>query len=285
MSEELTSAFHSSVDAGKSRVERRPSALLATGIVGGIDVGIGVFGLFVVQEATGQTLLAALAFTIGFIALTLANSELFTENFLLPVAAVVARKSTVTALLRLWAGTAVANLVGGWVLMGVIMASSPDLHSTAVEVGRHQIDLGIGVATFASAVLGGTVITLMTWMERGTESMPAKLVAAAAAAFLLAAGHLNHVIVVSLEVFAALHSGAPFGYADWLAAAAWAALGNAVGGLGLVTALRVVQVGSDVIAEERQRPGDESRDGEPSAADAGDATAEERGGRDSLRRR
>lgn len=105
----------------------------------------------------------------------------------------------------------------------------------------------------------------MTWMERGTDSMPAKLVAAAAAAFLLAAGHLNHVIVVSLEVFAALHGGAPFGYADWLAAAAWAALGNAVGGLGLVTALRVVQVGADVIAEERQRPGDESRAGEPSA--------------------
>ena len=54
----------------------------------------------------------------------------------------------------------------------------------------------------------------MTWMERGTDSMPAKLVAAAVAAFLLASGKLNHVIVISLEVFAALQAGAPFGYAD-----------------------------------------------------------------------
>lgn len=45
------------------------------------------------------------AFTTGFIALTLANSELFTENFLVPVVAVAARKATPAALIRLWIGT------------------------------------------------------------------------------------------------------------------------------------------------------------------------------------
>ena len=259
MTEELRSTFHSSVDAGKARLERRWPALLATGMVGGIDVGIGVFGLFVVHHATDNTMLGSLAFTIGFMALLLANSELFTENFLVPVAAVAARRSTARALLRLWAGTAVLNLAGGWVLMAVVMAGSPELRDTAVEVGSHPIELGIGVTSFASAVLGGTIITLMTWMERGTESMPAKLVAAAAAGFLLAAGKLNHVIVISLEAFAALHAGAPFGYADWLGMAGWAALGNAVGGLGLVTMLRLVQVGGDVLKEERRRPGRQTK--------------------------
>ena len=188
MTEELKATFHSSVDAGKARLDRHWPGLLATGVVGGIDVGIGVFGLFVVHHATGNAMLGSLAFTIGFIALTLANSELFTENFLVPVAAVAARRAPPVALARLWAGTALMNLAGGWVLMAVVMASSPDLRQTAVEIGRHPFELGIGATSFASAVLGGTVITLMTWMERSTDSMPAKLVAAVAAAFLLASG-------------------------------------------------------------------------------------------------
>ena len=259
MTEELRATFHSSVDAGKARLGRHWPGLLATGTVGGIDVGIGVFGLFVVQHATGNAMLGSLAFTIGFIALILANSELFTENFLVPVAAVAARRAAPVALLRLWAGTAMMNLAGGWVLMAVVMLSSPELRETAVEIGRHPIELGIGATSFASAVLGGTVITLMTWMERGTDSMPAKLLAAAAAAFLLASGKLLHVIVISLEAFAALQAGAPFGYADWLGTAAWAALGNAVGGLGLVTGLRLVQVGGGVLQEERRRPGRQTK--------------------------
>ncbi len=259
MTDELTSTFHSSVDAGKARLERPWPGLLATGMVGGIDVGMGVFGLFVVHHATGNAMLASLAFTIGFIALTLANSELFTENFLVPVAAVAAGRATPAALLRLWGGTAVMNLAGGWVLMAVVMAGSPELRQTALEVGRHPVELGIGASSFASAILGGTVITLMTWMERGTESMTAKLVAAIAAGFLLASGKLLHVIVISLEGFAALQVGAPFGYADWFGTAAWAALGNAVGGLGLVTMLRLIQVGRGVIAEERRRPGRQTR--------------------------
>ena len=76
---------------------------------------------------------------------------------------------------------------------------------------------------------------------------------------MLASGKLLHVIVISLEAFAALQAGAPFGYAEWLGTAGWAALGNAVGGLGLVTALRLVQVGSDVLEDERRRPGRQTK--------------------------
>jgi formate/nitrite transporter FocA (FNT family) len=91
----------------------------------------------------------------------------------------------------------------------------------------------------------------MTWMERATESVPAKLVAAVSAAFLLVGASLNHAIVVSLLLFAALHAGAPFGYLHWLSVAAVALAGNLVGGLGLVTVLRLVQVGEERIEEAR----------------------------------
>src|SRR5438067_7246391 len=124
------------------------------------------------------------------------------------------------------------NLIAGWLIMGQIITGFPKLGPTAVEVGAHYAAIGIGWRSMAGAILGGAVITLMTWMERSTESVPAKLVAAVAAAFVLAAAPLNHVIVVSLEMFGALQHGAPFGYLDWLAVAGWYALGNLIGGLG-----------------------------------------------------
>jgi hypothetical protein len=110
-------------------------------------------------------------------------------------------------------------------------------------------------------MLAGVVMTLMTWMERSTESVPAKIVAALGAGFLLGAGPLNHAIVGSLEMFAALQVGAPFGYLDWLGVLGWAALGNLVGGLGLVTLLRLVQVGPELIEDEREDADEPEEDG------------------------
>lgn len=253
MTQEVASTFRRSVQQGEERLGRTWPALLATGAVGGLDVGVGVFALFLVEAATGNTLLGALAFGIGFIALTLAHSELFTENFLVPIVAVAAGRASPLAVIRLWAGTGVTNLAGGWLIMGIVSIGVPQVHETAVRLGAHYVAVGLGREAFAAAVLGGSVITLMTWMQQATESMPSKLVAAVTAAFLLAAGSLFHAIVVSLIMFAALQAGAPFGYLDWLGVLAWSTLGNLVGGLALVTMLRLVQVGKGQVDEERNR--------------------------------
>ncbi|MGI8983595.1 MAG: formate/nitrite transporter family protein [Acidimicrobiales bacterium] len=263
MSEQLTSTFHASVDKGRERLNRSWPGLLATGAVGGIDVSIGFLALLTVLEATGSRLLAALAFGIGFIALTLAGSELFTENFLVPVNTVVAGQARVRQLLRLWAGTLAANLAFGWIMGGLIVAAAPGLRATAVEQGIHVTERGFGWSMLAAAVLGGTVITLMTWMERGTPSVPAKLVAAISAAFILGSGVVLHAVISTLEMFTALHVGAPFGYLEVLKALGFLTLGNMIGGLGFVTVLRLVQVGSGTVREQRSHS---PRAEEPTAA-------------------
>ena len=48
-----------------------------------------------------------------------------------------------------------------------------------------------------------------------------------------------------------MFAGAPFGYLNWLSALGWSALGNVVGGLVLVTALRLLRVPHKV-AESRE---------------------------------
>src|SRR3954452_23116759 len=167
--EELAATLESSVDEGDIRLQRSLRTLAATGFVGGADVALGVFALLLVKEATHNEVMASLAFSIGFIALTLAHSELFTENFLVPIVAVVARRHHARSVARLWLITGVMNLVGGWVTTGLVMAGFPELRKTANEVALRYIHLGITWQAFAVAILGGAVITLMTWMERGAD--------------------------------------------------------------------------------------------------------------------
>ncbi len=259
-SQKLQDLFHDTLREGEERLARSWPALLATGAVGGIDVGTGVLGLLLVLTLTGSEVGGAIAFGLGFIALGLARSELFTENFLVPIAPIVARRARVWSLLRLWLGTLVMNLVGGWVMTLIVITALPETRPAAITLGEHFVHGGITMTSFASAVLGGVIITLMTWMQHGADSPVAKIIVAEGAGFLLAAGHLNHAIVASLEMFAALHAGATFGYGVWLGLLAWAVLGNVLGGILFVTVLRLVQVGSTAIHQEshrasRERPG------------------------------
>lgn len=258
----LRKTFHQSVDEGKSRLERRGLDLAATGLTAGIDVSLGILALLVIEHATGSRLLGALGFILGFIALTLGKSELFTENFLVPVAAVVAKKATVLSLLRLWLATLTLNLVGGWCMAWLIVIGLPHLEEQALKSAQAYVDLSFAEAT-CLGLLAGIAITFMTWMEHGATTEAGKIVAVSGIAFLLAATPLSHVVVVSVEIFAALHTGwAGYGYGRWLQVASWAALMNMVGGLFFVTVLRLAQVGAETIRAERERHPDQPREGE-----------------------
>lgn len=269
MADALGITFKETVAEGSQRLARSWPALLATGFVGGIDVSLGLLGMMLVKHYTGSEVLAALAFSAGFIALTLANSELFTENFLVPVVAVAADKGSVRDVLRLWGGTAVTNLLGGFLMVFIMLTAQPELGGTGVELGANFVDRGVSFEAFASAILAGVVITLMTWMQHGTRSVFGKLTAAVVAAFLLAVGHLSHVIVASLEVFAGVLGGADTGYGDWGAQFLLWAAGNALGGLGLVTVLRLVQVGPKRLQREQEREVAIGEDADPDADPAG----------------
>jgi formate/nitrite transporter FocA (FNT family) len=250
---ELQDAFDRLVDEGEIRLQRPWSTLIVTGLLGGIDIGTGVLAYLLVDHFTGSKLLAGLAFSIGFVALLLARSELFTENFLVPVAAVVSRHGSPGALARLWCVTLIGNLIGGWLVAWLLIRAFPELRVTALESGEHYAALGINLTSFALAVLAGMVITLMTRMQHATESLGVQLVPAVLFGALLAAGQLFHCVLDSILMFAALHTGrAPFGYLDWLGALGWSALGNLVGGVGLVAFLRLARVPHRV-ADERAR--------------------------------
>ncbi len=255
----IEETFDRALDEGRRRMSRPLVPLIATGLVGGIDIGTGVLAMLLVKQALGDTLpgklVAGLAFSVGLIALALARSELFTEDFLIPVTTVVARRATLWNLLRLWGVTLVANLVGGWIITALLIAGLPELGSAAVAAGQHYIEIGLGWHAFALALLGGIVMTLMTWMQHSSTQLGVKIIPAITTGFLLIAGGLNHAIISSLLLFAGLHTGAaPYTYLDWAATFGWGALGNLVGGVLFVTSLRLLQVPHRIRAEREKPP-------------------------------
>lgn len=252
LEDDLEEAFGRQLSEGVQRLNRPWHALLVTGFVGGTEIALGVTALLLVYHETGSHLLAGLAFTIGFLALLLGRAELFTEGFLVPVMTVAAKRASGAQLAKLWGGTLLANLVGGWLIMWLVMAAFPQLQADTIESAAHFAEAPFSLRTFSLAVLAGMVITLMTRMQHGTESVPAKIVAAVACGFLITASQMFHSVLDSLLIFGALHTGeAPFGYGEWAVWFGYTVVGNMVGGLGLVTLVRFIR-SKDRLQDERK---------------------------------
>jgi formate/nitrite transporter FocA (FNT family) len=130
------------------------------------------------------------------------------------------------------------------------MAAFPELGGTAIKSAVTFVDAPLDLRAVCLALLAGSTLTLMTRMQHGTTSDPAKIVAAVAGGFLLAGLSLFHSILDSLIIFCALHTGAPFGYADWLGWFWYTALLNMAGGLFVVTFLRLLR-SKELIERER----------------------------------
>jgi formate/nitrite transporter FocA (FNT family) len=260
------------VKEGRRRLRRGTLGLAATGLVGGVDVMLGILLLVVVSGgltgplgAPAAHVVGAVGFGLAFVFIAIGRSELFTENFLLPVAAVAARKGTVRSIGRLWSVTLVANLAG-MLLFAVLIGTHGVLEASALKAAGTVAD------TFAqrhllpallSAIVAGTVMTLFTWLAAAARSDITRLWLGLLVGWLLAAPSLNHAMVGSGEMMLGLIAGtaAHTTWGDLAQNLPVAVLGNLVGGLAFVTVARLLQAQG----EDPDRRGGRTQDAEGAA--------------------
>ena len=256
--DELVEEFENTVTEGADRLNRTWRALVITGLFGGIDVGLGIMAMLAVKEATGSELLAGTAFGIGLFALRLAHSELFTEDFLIPINAVVARHGTWPQLVRLWAVTLVTNLAGGWLFMWVVAAAFPQFEQLLLEVSLGYLEDGLTLETAALAVLAGSTITLSTRMSQGTGNDVVTALISLISGLLVVGLGMLHGALNSIVVFGAMHQGAAISYTDWFVWFLWVIPLNMLGGLVIITLPRLVRT-LELIRKERAEQGEKIR--------------------------
>lgn len=238
---------------GAARLDRSSLEILVTSVIGGGEVSLGGLASMTVVGAVLQILpgsdlyaalaLAGLVFPIGFLFVIIGRSELFTENFLIPVVAVFKTERTLGSLLTLWALSWIGNIVGCAATSALLLvpeAIGSTIHNGYAVYTDYKLSLApIGV--FASALLAGGVMTALTWLLLSVEHPVARMISICAAAYVLMAANLSHSIVsasVLLVGFVATRHSF-FDVVGWLAIAT---LGNLVGGVGLVTLFRLAQV-------------------------------------------
>jgi formate-nitrite transporter family protein len=240
-------------DQGRVRLDRSNLDIFITALIGGAEVSLGALGAMTVMGAVlaegGQSsmplafALGALVFPIGFLFVVLGGSELFTEDFLIPVVSVYNGERSIGSLLVLWglvwSGNAVSCVLTS-LLLGVPGALDESIMHAYREYALHKLDRPLG-GLVASSVLAGAVMTVLTWLMVAVREPMAKVAAIFAAGYVLFAANLSHSIVGAAALFVGLGGpGQELGRVlPWLAVAT---AGNVLGGVVLVTLFRVVQV-------------------------------------------
>jgi formate-nitrite transporter family protein len=247
--------FRRTREEGKRRLTRPLLELGTTGFVAGVDVVFGLVALAVTAALTTNWVgpdaahfFGSIAFGIGFVFIVVGRSELFTENFLVPIAGLERTRASWYKLGELWVVSPIMNLIGGGLLMTVLTVHHVLPHGSGkamTEAAATFADRG-PLASFMSAIGAGALITLMTWLVEGAETMGIRVISAWIAGALLALGTFNHVIVATIEMFGGLRYGAPISWSNLLANLGIAAAGNFIGGMLFVTLTRFGQaVGSN----------------------------------------
>ncbi|MEZ2122310.1 formate/nitrite transporter family protein [Corynebacterium sp. CCM 9203] len=247
----LSETMIKQINEGTERLSRPLTALIVTGIMGSLEVGVGLLAEYIVSESTGSDMLGSLAFAIGLVIILLAHSELFTEGFLVPVSAVVAGRMPLHRLIKFWASTFTGNIIGAAIIMALLVIAYPDMHPYLVEKARHYALMPLDAEHVILAALGGMFLTLVTRMHQFSDEVVPMIIASTIGGFLLSATGIIHSILDTLFIFGGLFTGASgLTITDWLSFVWWVALANLIGGLGLVSALRFVQAHRVVLEQQ-----------------------------------
>lgn len=233
---------------GDEELKRSTAALAWSGLAAGLAMGFSLVGEGLLRSrlpaADWAPLVAKLGYSFGFLIVILGSQQLFTENTLTAVVPLLARRTreVLRNVARLWAVVLAANLVGALLFALVIARTElfePAVHDAFAEIGRKAVAHGFWL-TVLKGVFAGWLIALLVWMLPAAESSHVLVIILMT--WLVGVGGLSHVIAGAAEVFYLAARG-ELGWIETLTRfIAPALLGNAVGGVALVSALNHAQV-------------------------------------------
>ena len=238
--------YERSAAEGERRLTSSTLETISTGFTAGFTIVFGIVALGIVHGLVAAVagdeagkLAGALAFGMGLVFTVVGRAELFTENFLDPVAATLERRPGASwpRVAWVWVLILVLNMAGGIALALLLTvegaltpAAPPVLASVADEIVARPL-----LPTFTNAIAAGAVLTLMTYLLQAAGSVGERMVIAYLVGFFVAIGPFNHVVVTALHLLIGMRYGAGVTVADLALLSAVSAVGSVLGGLVFVT--------------------------------------------------
>ena len=238
------------IQDGREELARGSAGLALSGLGAGLNVSFSAAALGVVGALSGGVgLLAYAAYPIGFIFVMLSRQQLFTTNTVTPVVVVLDEdRSQLWNMLRMWAILFVSNVLGA---LGFAFAVTHTeiLPASALNVlleeAAQKMENGF-LTLIVKGVVGGWLVAFVVWLVAAGRDTISQLFLIWAPVFLIPAAGLVHCIAGSSEVMIAVFA-VKTSWGEFLVGFLLpATLGNAVGGLILVTLLNYGQtIGSE----------------------------------------
>lgn len=236
--------------------KRSNARLFLSGISAGLEVGFSVFLIGAIfsllhDEVSPSVLhiLLAMAYPLGFILVVIGKSELFTEHTTLAFLPVLNKKVSIGNLFQLWGIILSGNLVGGFVMSGMLVYIAPDLGSVSEDAFSHIANHIIHHSTstiFVSAIMAGWLMGLLSWLMASAQETISRILLIMLITFTIGVCSLHHSIVGSIEVFSGFLLDPNISIWDYVSFEVTAIVGNMVGGVVFVAIIKNSQRRKDL---------------------------------------
>jgi formate-nitrite transporter family protein len=235
---------------GKEELARGSAGLALSGLGAGLNVSFSALALGIVGALSGGVgLLAYAAYPIGFIFVMLSRQQLFTTNTVTPVVVVLDEdRSQLWNMLRMWGILFVTNVLGALVFAFAVTHTEilpASALNVLLEEAAHKMENGF-LALLVKGVIGGWLVAFVVWLVASARDTTSQLLLIWAPVFLIPATGLVHCIAGSSELMISVFGGET-SWGEFLVGFLLpATLGNAIGGVILVTLLNYGQtIGSE----------------------------------------
>jgi formate/nitrite transporter FocA (FNT family) len=245
--------IHETIRAeGESELERGAWALAWSALAAGLSIGfsmVGEGGLYAVLPAgPARDAVSPLGYTVGFLIVIVGRQQLFTENTLTPILALIHNRDleTLRRVVRLWGIVLAANVAGAILFAAALAhgaAFAPNVMRAFAELGHEAMRADFST-TLVRAIYAGWLIALMVWLLPAAEGSRPLIILIVT--YLVALSGLSHIIAGSVDCsfLVQIHEAS---WHDFFARFFWPTLlGNIVGGVALVAALNYGQVAPEV---------------------------------------
>lgn len=223
-------------------------SLFTSSLTAGLEIGFSYLMLcslyfFLIGKVDDSSIIriVSLVYPLGFILVVLGQSILFTEQTALLTLPVLNKKRTVGSMLKVWGVVIAGNLVGGYVIAGILLWLGPHLgiftQEVVVTIAEHVLHADTHVI-FVSAIVAGWLMGLLSWLLASSRDTISRIVMIFMITAVMSFTGLHHSIIGSVEIFSGMLSSPDISAWDYISFQSTALLGNAFGGAIFVALLK-----------------------------------------------
>jgi formate/nitrite transporter len=236
----------SMIDASLKKLTLSPRDLLIRGAISGALLGAATSLAFGAAVTTGQPLVGAIVFPVGFVMIVLLGLELVTGSFALLPLAPLEGKSTWSAVASNWSWVFLGNLLGSMLYGGLLAIALTNMGTAAPAgvaarivaiaeaktVANEALGAAGMISVFVKAILCNWLVCMGVVMAMTSTSTVGKIVAAWLPIVTFFAQGFEHSVVNMFVIPTGMLMGAKVSVYQWWV---WnqipVTLGNLVGGV------------------------------------------------------